>query len=220
MIKNVIFDVDNTMFDSSIENAIYYKEALEKLGYDPNRYLDLYNAMDKYEEQLNDEDNFYKKEDMLDLINTELNENYSIELIDEINNVIGKYWVKTFLDEETLKYLYEKYDLYIFSNWFYEAPYDRLKNVGYLKYLKKIFTADKVGSKPYKNSFINVLKNIEASPEECIMVGDSLRSDIAGATNVGIKAVWFNQWNQKDELIQDKSKYFEITNLSQIKDIL
>ena len=31
MIKNVIFDVDNTIFDSSEKNAIYYKKALEKL---------------------------------------------------------------------------------------------------------------------------------------------------------------------------------------------
>ena len=30
MLKNIIFDVDNTIFDSSSENAIYYKEALEK----------------------------------------------------------------------------------------------------------------------------------------------------------------------------------------------
>ena len=46
--------------------------------------------------------------------------------------------IKIYLDEETLKYLYKKYNLYVFSNWFYEAPLGRLENVGYLKYFKKI----------------------------------------------------------------------------------
>lgn len=31
MIKNILFDVDNTIFDSGDENATYYKEALEKI---------------------------------------------------------------------------------------------------------------------------------------------------------------------------------------------
>lgn len=221
MIKNIIFDVDNTIFDSSEKNAIYYKKALEKLGYNPERYMELYKAMDKYEERFTDENNLYNKQDMLDLINKELNENYDIKLIDEINDVIGRYWIDDiFLKEDVLKYLNDKYNLYIFSNWFYDAPYKRLETVGYLKYFKAIYTSDRIGSKPYKSSYINLLENINASANECIMIGDSLRSDILGATSVGIKAIWFNQFGKKDEIIKDKSKYYEIKDFIELKQIL
>lgn len=193
MIKNILFDVDNTILDSSCENAIFYKEALENLGYDSSRYMDVYNAIDLYEDGFTEKNNLYVKTDMLKLINQKLGENYSLQLIDEINKVIAKYWVKKILiNKDIMEYLYSKYDLYVFSNWFYDAPYNRLKNIDYLKYFKDIFTADIVGSKPYKCAFENVLKKISALPAECVMIGDSLRTDIAGARNVNMTAIWVN----------------------------
>ena len=64
------------------------------------------------------------------------------------------------------------------------------------------------------------MSEIGASVDECIMIGDSLRSDIAGATNAGLKAIWFNQSRKKDDIIKDKSKYIEITKFEQIKENL
>lgn len=218
MIKNILFDVDNTIFDSGDENAIYYKEALANCGYNPERYLEVYNAIEFYEDTFDDENNLYSKENLLKLINEKLNENYPIKLIDEINNAIAKHWIqKVLIDKETLEYLSSKYNLYVFSNWFYDAPYNRLKNVDYLKYFKKVFTADNYGSKPFKKSFENVLKELNCPVKECIMVGDSIRSDINGANSVGMKSI----------LIDFENKYSGenlnctiINNFEQIKNIL
>ncbi len=155
---------------------------------------------------------------MLKIINEKLNENYPIELIDEINSAIAKHWIqKILINREILEYLSSKYDLYVFSNWFYDAPYNRLKNVDYLKYFKKIFTADKYGSKPFKKSFENVLNELNCQVEDCIMIGDSVRSDINGANSVGMKSI----------LIDFENKYSNenlnctiINNFEQIKNIL
>ena len=221
MIKSLLFDLDNTIIDSSSELAIYYKEALDKLQYDSSKYLELYNTIDEYEKTFNEKDNLYKKEDLLLLINDKMHENYDLKLIDEINNVIGKYWInKILLSEETIKYLFEKYDLYVFSNWFYEAQYSRLKNINYLKYFKKILTADKYGSKPFKSAFENVLKEINMKKEECIMIGDSINSDILGANKFGMKSIWFNYDGKEYDLNLENINCKKVSNLDELKNIL
>lgn len=218
MIKNILFDVDNTIFDSGDENAIYYKEALENCGYNPERYLEVYNTIEFYEDTFDDENNLYSKENLLKLINEKLNENYPIKLIDEMNNAIAKHWIqKVLIDKETLEYLSSKYNLYVFSNWFYDAPYNRLKNVDYLKYFKKVFTADSYGSKPFKKSFENVLKELNCPVEECIMVGDSIRSDINGANSVGMKSILIDFENKHSG---ENLNCTIINNFEQIKNIL
>lgn len=218
MIKNVLFDVDNTIFDSGIENAIYYKEALENCGYNPERYLDVYNSIEFYEDTFDAESNLYNKQNLLELINEKLNENYSVELIDEINKVIAKYWIqKILIDREVLEYLSSKYDLYVFSNWFFDAPYNRLKNVDYLKYFKKVFTADNYGSKPFKKSFQNILKELNCNASECVMIGDSVRSDINGANSVGMKSILVDLDKKHSN---ENINCVIINNFEQIKSIL
>ncbi len=218
MVKNILFDVDNTLIDSSSSNAIFYKNALEKIGKDTDKYLDVYNAIDFYEDTLDEKNNLYVKEDMLKLINQKLNENYPVQLIDEINDAIAKYWIsKVLVDRETIEYLHSKYNLYIFSNWFYDAVYNRLKNIDYLKYFKDIFTSDKFGSKPYKNAFENVLKAMNALPDECVMIGDTIITDIVGARNIGMNAIWVNL-NNKPTINMDGVKM--ITDFSKLNKIL
>ena len=46
MIKNVIFDLDNTIIKDSESDALYYKEALRKYGDNEDDYMKLYNVID------------------------------------------------------------------------------------------------------------------------------------------------------------------------------
>jgi len=50
-------------------------------------------------------------------------------------------------------------------------------------------------SKPEPGIFRIALERADARPEEAVMVGDSWRSDIAGARGVGIRPVWFNRFH-------------------------
>ena len=86
-----------------------------------------------------------------------------------------------------------------------------------MKYFKDIVTSDKFGSKPYKNAFENVLKAMNALPDECVMIGDTIRTDIAGARNIGMNAIWVNL-NNKPAINIDGVKM--ITDFSKLNKIL
>jgi putative hydrolase of the HAD superfamily len=221
MIKNIFFDLDNTIIKYEEDFPIYYKEALKKCNYDENDYLKIYNAIDLYEESLSNEKPYYNKIEMIDFINKELNSNYSYELVEELNNVIGKYWIKTnFLTEETLQNLYKKYNIYLYTNYFTDPQAKRIENIGYLKYFKKIFGADLYGSKPYKSSFEKILKEINAKPEECVMIGDNKSKDIMAANNIGMKSILFDYDGKRDKKEVNASNYIVVNDINEIINIL
>lgn len=49
MIKNLIFDLDNTIIKDEEEDSIYYKEALKKCGYDETNYYKIFCSIDEYD---------------------------------------------------------------------------------------------------------------------------------------------------------------------------
>lgn len=221
MIKNIIFDLDNTIIEDTEDYILYYKEALKNCGYDEDIYLTIYNALNDYEHSLTENNRFYSKEAAIDFLNNKFGTNYDIKLMDEINKVIGKYWIRhIFLPEDTLKYLSSKYNLYVFTNWFESPQTERLKNIGYFKYFSRVFGSDTVGAKPFKASFYNVLNFISASPSECIMVGDSKKHDIFGANNAGIRAILFDYDNNRDKKDIFASNYDVVTDLKELEKLL
>lgn len=220
-IKNIIFDLDNTIILDLEEDSEYYKEALRMNGYDESDYYNIYCAIDEYENLITEENIYYEKNALLYLINKSLGKNYSIELIDSINYVIGKYWAKrVMLDESTVKYLSEKYNLYIYTNYFGEAQAERINNIGYSKYFKKVFGADQYGSKPYRKSFENVLKDLECSAEECIMIGDNKAKDIVGASNMNMKSILFDYNGKRDKEEINAENYIVVKDLTELEKIL
>lgn len=220
-IKNIIFDLDNTIILDLEEDSEYYKEALRMNGYDESDYYNIYCAIDEYENLITEENIYYEKNALLYLINKSLGKNYSIELIDSINYVIGKYWAKrVMLDENTIKYLAEKYNLYVYTNYFEEAQAERIKNIGYSKYFKKVFGADQYGSKPYRKSFENVLKDLECTAGECIMIGDNKSKDILGANNINMKSILFDYNGKRDKSEIYAKDYIVVKDLNELKNIL
>ena len=133
-IENLIFDLDNTIILDKDEDIETYKEALENLGYNSEDYYKIYSAIDETEELLTEDDVYFTKEKTLNYINKKLNRNYTIELLDELSNSVGKYWIKNILlDQKIVEYLYKKYNLYVYTNFFEKGQYERLQNIGYDK---------------------------------------------------------------------------------------
>ncbi len=57
-----------------------------------------------------------------------------------------------------------------------------------------VFTSEDAKSyKPRKELFELALKSTGLKPEEVIHIGDSLSSDVKGASEVGIRAIWINR---------------------------
>lgn len=221
MIKHIIFDLDNTIIKYTNDYALYYKKALKNCGYNENDYLKIYNAIDDYNLLLSENDRFYSRETLLLFLNKKLNTNYNMQLIDELINVVGNYWINSlFLSEDTLKYLHSKYKLYVFTNFFENCQAQRLERIGYSKYFSKVFGSDTVGAKPFKSSYHTVLNSIGCKPDECIMVGDNKRDDVFGANNAGISAILFDFDGKRDKKDIFAPNYTIITDLKELEKIL
>ncbi len=221
MIKYLIFDLDNTIILDEEEDINTYKDVLKNLNYDVEDYHKIYDAVDEYEISVTEEELYFTKQGLLDYLNKHLNRNYSIELINGLCDVIGKYWTqKVLIDEETVKYLASKYKLYIYTNFFGDAQYERIKNIGYDKYFVRVFGPDKYGLKPYKKSMNMVLDEIGCTSEECIMIGDSKDKEILAACNVGMKAILFDYDGKRDKSNIKLNNYKVIKNLRELKNIL
>ena len=61
-----------------------------------------------------------------------------------------------------------------------------------------VFTSEDAKSyKPRKELFEFAIKSTGLSADEVVHIGDSLSSDVAGASAIGIRAIWVNRSNRE-----------------------
>mmetsp|Transcript_8811 Transcript_8811/g.11108 ORF Transcript_8811/g.11108 Transcript_8811/m.11108 type:complete len:254 (-) Transcript_8811:1513-2274(-) len=81
-------------------------------------------------------------------------------------------------------------------------------------------SAETVGAaKPHVLPFEKVLELTGASPEEVLHIGDSLTSDVRGANNVGMHAIWVNR-NTTDENNEATATIRCVSEIEQVLDHL
>ncbi|MBI4983520.1 HAD family hydrolase [Candidatus Woesearchaeota archaeon] len=101
--------------------------------------------------------------------------------------------------EEVLSKLKKKYKLVLVSNTDCFSEEKVLEKFNLKKYFDHIFLSYKIGLiKTDKSFFETVLSTLNAFPEDCVMVGDSLQSDVMAANQVGVKAVLVDPRNTRD----------------------
>lgn len=95
----------------------------------------------------------------------------------------------------------------------------RLKDAHLLQYFDDIFISQVIGAqKPSKEMFDYVLTAIDGKPNNTIMIGDSLSSDIQGGVNAHLDTLWYNP-----QSIHNTTRLhptFEVHRLTELKDIL
>lgn len=96
--------------------------------------------------------------------------------------------------EELIKSLYGKARMYIVTNGVEFIQRGRYARCGIDKYFDGVFISDVIGvEKPDRRYFEYVASNIpEFDPEDTIVIGDSLSSDIRGGNNFGLDTCWYN----------------------------
>ena len=119
---------------------------------------------------------------------------------------------------ELLSYLSDRYVLGIASNGPYEQQVNRLKLGGMLDYFRYLFISERLGAvKPNREFFDECMKYLNGiEPEEIMMIGDSLTSDIAGGMAYGLRTCWYNPARRTAAVRPD----YEVQTLKQIQDIL
>lgn len=93
---------------------------------------------------------------------------------------------------EKIKNEIEDSRIYIVSNGATINAKGRIASTGLDKYIDGLFVSEDMGvNKPASEYFDLVLQAIGEPKEACIVIGDSLTSDMAGAKNASLASVWF-----------------------------
>lgn len=223
MIKAVLIDIDDTIFDFEKCSKNSFLKTLEKFNLkfkeEDFSYFNKVNDILWTKQKLgkiNIKEVFIKRDYLMDkYFNLDIekglfNDLFVKFLYDEIEMVDGI--------EDLLLYLSDKYKIFTASNGIYKMQENRLKKSNLDKYFDKIFVSDKIGfEKPDKKFFQKIMDLTKFSNDDLIMIGDSIKSDIIGAKNSKIKSIYFNK---EDKKISDKNFTYQVKNLSEIKKIL
>ena len=101
--------------------------------------------------------------------------------------------------------------IYIISNGATVNAKGRIKSSGLDEFLDGIFISESMGvTKPAVEFFDIVLSEIGAVKESCIVIGDSLSSDMAGAQNASLSSVWFMPQESDISDIEKEIKKYNI----------
>jgi 2-haloacid dehalogenase len=96
--------------------------------------------------------------------------------------------------EEAVEALSKKYKLYLASNGTASVQKGRMTSANLYRFFEISFVSQEIGhNKPSTEYFEAAFAQISGfDKSKCLMVGDSLTSDIQGGINAGIKTCWVN----------------------------
>ena len=231
MIKAVFLDIDDTLldFDAYVRNAM--KDGFEKFhlgAFDESVYQTFKKVNTLVWHELEMGVLSYEE-----LLKTRWNRIFAALNISFDGVVFETYFKDCLFNSaipvegamDILPYLQTRYLLCAASNGPYEQQVNRLRIGGMLPFFSHLFISGKIGhAKPSQEFFAYCLEAINADrgekilPDEIIMIGDSLTSDMAGAIDSGIKTCYFDK-NRKGNP-KNLSLNYVVSSLDEIRSIL
>ena len=225
MIRNVLFDLDDTLFDFHKAEKIALTKTLVHFGIDPTEEtLALYSTINaahwkrlELGEISREEVKVGRYRELFKTIGVECDPVKATAYYESML-AIGHYFMPG--APELLEELYRKYRLYIVSNGTAKVQEGRIGSSGIAKYMDGIFISQILGAnKPDKQFFDICFAEIpDFSLRETVIIGDSLSSDIKGGINAGITTVWFNP--KRIENDSDIKPDYTIKELSEVPGLL
>ena len=227
MIQTILWDIDGTIlnFHRSAENSL--KNTFKKFGYGEitDELLHMY-------EEINDvywcklEKGEITKEKLLVERFVEFFTKIGVETtrVVEFNQAYlnGLLDTVVFMPEayETVKKLHPEYKQYIVTNGVKELQRKKIAKAHIEEFFDGIFISDEIGyEKPHIEFFNYVFDRIPTkNPDEVIIIGDSLTSDIAGGIRAGIHTCWYHPSNEENH--SDVKPEFTITSHLAFQEIL
>lgn len=210
MIKAVIFDIDNTLYDfdkahKTAMNAlgVYGKE---NLGMEPEETVALakkcmdivaertgrncaalHNRLLRFQcflEQIGSTD--YRKA-------MEMYHTYWDTLIEVMEPEPGMISLLARLKEKDIR-------VGIGSDMTAYIQYKKLEKIDALQYLDFLVVSEEAGAeKPSERFFDLCVKKAGCKPQECVFIGDSLKKDVIGSSKCGLVGTWYNPGKKESE---------------------
>ena len=211
-INNLIFDLDNTLYDFSIIWEKSNKQVYEYLKYDR---IASYEEFFKHYKAINNMlvDEVLKGNMKLrEIRNTRLKltlEKFGIILTEEDCKFYYEKQFKFILESikpnkevnQWIKRLNKKYKMIILTNGKSCEQRRKIEKLGLDNMFKLYISGETHISKPNEKAFINVLEKENIVASETMMIGDSLHHDINPANKLGMKTCLVEKkWHFDDEL--------------------
>ena len=100
------------------------------------------------------------------------------------------------------------------------TQHSKLKHSGLSPYFKQVITSEGSNSlKPNKEIFDFAFQKTGATPDESIMIGDTMEVDILGAINAGIDQIHVNHLTNEPESINGKLPTHTVYSLKELEGI-
>lgn len=212
MIKAVIFDLDNTLYDEKLYFLMVFEEFSKVYGIDADLFKNAYDdrfilhSKDIFTDILK-KINFYSKDRQNELFEIYKNINCRLKIYEEAHILMDYLNCKNICKA-------------ILTNGVVMAQKNKVRALNLEKFTDKIVYAREFGKefeKPNEKPFLETLKLLGVENKNAIFVGDNPHTDIVGATKAGIKAFRFiNGYTSHIEFAYD----YNIDNLLEIKNYL
>ena len=205
-IQHVFFDLDDTLWDFKKNSHAVLKDLFIEFSLADKLKTDFENFFVEYR-KVNRKiwSDYYKRAiDKVFLRNQRFHlvfKSFSYDNFDESLHISEHYLTRTpkghFLKDhclEVLEHLGTKYQLHIITNGFRDVQDIKLDSTGIRDYFQHIIISEDYDLvKPQKEIFVLAENLTGAHSSNCLMIGDSLESDVTGALQAGWKAILFDE---------------------------
>ena len=219
MIKSIIFDLDNTLFDQ----VDYIKNLMSHIA---SRLSKTYNLDTDTTSKLFfsywiEKGPFYGHffDDMVEKLS--INKNEVKNLID-ISHTYKPNTLPLYPEVDyTLKKLQKKYKLAMITDGNEQVQKNKVEALGIKKYFSKIFYATKKNMKPSASGYLAILEQLNLKPDEALYVGDNPKVDFITPNKMNMPTLRVLTGYFKNEKLdsQHEAKH-AVYNLEKIFDVL
>ena len=202
----VLFDLDHTLFDFNTSKKLAFAEVMEAAGYDQAQRAELIETFGDVEKPL------WAGLEAGTLTLDTLNDTRWSGLVERANlpddptalaagylDGLGRLGGLFPGARELLDAVVTHRKLALITNGYAKVQRARMVNFDLGRYFDPIVISSEVGfAKPNVEYFDAVFEMLGRPPKsDCVVVGDSLTSDIAGAQRYGLDSIWFNPKGQE-----------------------
>jgi putative hydrolase of the HAD superfamily len=222
----IFFDIDGTLLDhksAEREAALnFFSNYAMQINVEESKFVQLWSelATKHYKRYLRKELSFseQRRERIKELFgymgrsvcNEEADEKFSVYL-----NYYKNSW-RAFADVIPCLMQISSNKLGIITNGDHGHQVEKLERIGIIQYFSTIVTSGDMGyAKPSKEIFISACEKAEATPYDCIYIGDDINTDVIGCKSAGMKGIWLNRVdNSSSEIdIVTVQNLFEVPEL-------
>jgi putative hydrolase of the HAD superfamily len=229
MIREVIFDIDSTLYDYDKSHAA----AMSELG----RYVREHFGREQEEFEKDYQRLYHELMEELGMDNAAIHsrhlriqrllEEWNEPLFPHLENMYRAYW-DTLLrvsepepgSLECMKRLRQMgITIGIGTDMTAYMQYEKLIKLGFGPYINHVVTSQEAGQEKPGERFMSLcIRKSGAAPEECLFVGDNPSKDIAGSVRAGMHACWYRPDGSREAKKPDvpEGSYQEIRHFDEV----